>query len=147
MNESIDPLETELRSLRPLDLSSRARQRIKSSFEVNQPAAHASLKTFGRWSAPISGLVAVCLIVAIALRPSSIIQPTDTALSEPQVQLTAAFDDALPTAWTYHRALLHSSHEAESLLDKHAAIATTRRPSPAPIFVRSHPELLLNGEL
>jgi len=147
MNESFDPLEADLWSLRPLDLSPQARQRIANQLNAAPLAPAASTNHFVRWSAPIAVLFAACLLIAFVLRPVANIKPRDGAVAPEQASLTSAFDDALPSVWTYRRALERSPIAAEDLLDKHAALAPRSQSSTRPVFVRSPSALLLHGEL
>jgi hypothetical protein len=147
MNESFDPLEAELQSLRPLDLSPQSRLRIANELEIATPAPTASPKHFARWSVPITALVAACLLIAVVLNTSSNIKPHDGPIAPEQASLTNAFDDALPSVWTYRRALERSTLAAENLLDKHAALAPRSHSSSTPVFVRSPSALILHGEL
>jgi hypothetical protein len=147
MNEPFDPLEAELQSLRPHDLSPQARLRIANELEITTPAPAASPKHFARWSATIAVAVAACLLIALVLRISSNIKPPDGPLAPEQASLTTAFDDTLPSVWTYRRALERSPIAAEDLLDKHAALAPRSNSSSTPVFVRSPSALILHGEL
>jgi hypothetical protein len=147
MNEPSDPLEAELRSLRTHDLSSQTRLRVAGELEIARPAPSASPRGRTRWLVPITALVAACLLIALVLRPVPTPKPLESPLAPPQLPVTAAFDDALPTAWTYRRALIRSPLAAEDLLDKHAALAPRSLGSATPVFVRSDSELLIYGEL
>ncbi len=147
MNEPFDSLEAELKALRPYDLSPQTRQRIANALQISQPEPAASRSSLVRWSAPLTLLVAACLLIAFVLRPASNIHPPEVQLAPPHVPSTAAFDDALPTVWTYRRALTRSPLAAEDLLDKHAALAPRSHSSSSPVFVRSPSALLLHGEL
>jgi hypothetical protein len=147
MNEHIDPLEAELESLRPLDVSPPARQRIANELNAAPPASADSPRRFVHWSAPSTILVAACLLIALALRPAATVKPPAINSEPEQVSLTAAFDDALPSVWTYRRALERSTIAAEDLLDKHAALAPRSQSSSTPVFVRSPSALFRNGEL
>ena len=147
MNEPFDPLEAELQSLRPLDLSLQARQRIANELDIATPAPAASPNHPARWSAPIAILVAACLLIAFVMRPASNIKLPNVPVAPEQVSLSPAFDDMLPSVWTYRRALERSPLAAEDLLDKHAALAPRSQSSSTPVFVRSPSALLLHGEL
>jgi hypothetical protein len=147
MNEPFDSLEAELKALRPHGLSPQSRQRIASELNAAQPAPITPRSRLARLSAPIALLVAACLLIAFVLRPASNIHPPEVQLAPPHVPSTAAFDDALPTVWTYRRALTRSPLAAEDLLDKHAALAPRGHSSSSPVFVRSPSALLLHGEL
>jgi hypothetical protein len=147
MNEPFDPLEAELQSLRPLDMSSQTRQRIANQLNAAPLAPAASTNHFVLWSAPIAVLIAACLLIAFVLRTSSNIKPPEGPVAPEQASLGNAFDDALPSAWTYRRALERSPIAAEDLLDKHAALAPNSHSSSTPVFVRSPSALILHGEL
>jgi len=147
MNEPFDSLEAELQSLRPLDLSPQTKQRITNELSVAPPVPADSPRRFVDWSAPIAALVAACLLVALALRPAASVKSPDVHVTPEQISLSAAFDDALPSVWTYRRALIHSPLAAEDLLDKHAALAPRGPISFTPVFVRSPSALQLHGEL
>ena len=148
MSEPFDPLEAELHSLRPANLSSTTRKRIAQ--EIAQ--AHALLPTRSRWvprwTWSLMGLAAACLIAVSLLRqepPAERLSSADAStLDQPPA---AAFDDALPSVWTYHQALLRSPSAAEALLDRHAVSIGPPGPPPSHFFTHSPRELLLQGEL
>ena len=96
------------------------------------------------------GLVAACLAASLLLlRPAPDgTQEIDSPLAPPQLPVAAAFDDALPTVWTYQRALFRSPRDLETLLDKHAAAAPSNAPAaPRHLFIQSETRFLLQGEL
>jgi hypothetical protein len=147
MNKDFDPLEAELQSLRPLKLSPPAQQRIANEINAALPAPAASPRHFARWTVSIAVLVAACLLIAFVLRPTTTFEQPDGPVAPEQASLTSAFDDTLPSVWTYRRALERSSLAAEELLDKHAALAPNSQSPSTPVFVRSPSAPILHGEL
>jgi hypothetical protein len=145
MNEPFDRLEAELAGLQPLNPSPNLRQQIASELETETAPLLSS--QLARWTPPFALLVAACLLIALVLRPSTQVNPPNFLPAPLQPYLSNAFDDALPSVWSYRRALLESPLAAETLLDRHAALAPRQRSSSSPVFIRSHFEPLLHGEL
>lgn len=147
MNEPFDQLEAELTALQPLNPTQNLRQRIASELETEIAAPSPLSSPLSRWSPPLALLVAACLLIALVLRPTSNVNPPISFPIPSQPSLSTAFDEALPSVWSYRRALLDSPLAAENLLDKHAALAPRQRSSSSPVFIRSHFELQPHGEL
>jgi hypothetical protein len=148
MNEPFDSLEAELKALRPEDLSTHTRQRIARELEITSPSPTASPSHFAHWCGAIAAFVAACLLIAFVLRPPvRDINPSLGPVAPEQASLDPAFDDALPSVWTYRRALIRSPVAAEDLLDKHATVAPRSQDSFTPVFVRFSSALHIQGEL
>jgi hypothetical protein len=65
-----------------------------------------------------------------------------------QLPVAAAFDDALPTVWTYRRALARPPHELDALFDKHVAHASPSGGLRASyLFIHFDPHPVSPGEL
>jgi len=150
MNEH-DPLEAELAALKPHEPAPQLRERIADhlSHQDYVPARWRWSQAW--WSGALTGgLVAACLAAGVLLlRPAlNKNQEIESPPSAGQLPLAAAFDDALPTVWTYQRAMSRSPRDVETLLDKHAAVApSTARFAPRHLFIDSDVQLLLQGEL
>jgi hypothetical protein len=150
MNDPFDRLEAELSTLKPHDASPELKQRIANELETDVLVSAKSRERRIWWSGAMAGgLVAACLAIGLLLRPAPVGKPeTESPLPPLQVPVAAAFDDALPTVWTYRRALTRSPQELDALLDRHAALAAPRGARTSThLFIRFDSELLLNGEL
>ena len=150
MNDPYDPLEAELSALKPHAPSSALKQRIARDLEASQLAPVRSRPTRAWWiGAFTGGLIAASLAAGLLLRSTSLGKPeSDSPLPPLQLPVAAAFDDALPTVWTYRRALAGPPQVLEALFDKHGALAPPRGGStPAYLFIQSDVKLLFNGEL
>jgi hypothetical protein len=124
MNEDFDPLESELAALVPLRPSPELRARIAEQLSdrpsVRPPGAKrtAIRKT---WAFVLAAGIAACILVAILVQHGqrvSPVVPPDEILHPP---LASAFDESLPTVWTYRRAVFASPQQLDELLDKHAS--------------------------
>lgn len=136
MNDADDPLEAELASLRPYDVSPRLKQRIAECLDPSSPPRWRWLRA----TVLSGGLASACLVVILLVHKSGPGDPTrsDTVMlpSTP----AGVRDDALPTLQVYQRALSGSPEALDSLLDKHAVLAA-RPDSPGgqvSAFARSH---------
>jgi hypothetical protein len=140
MNEH-DQLAAELAALRPLPPSRELKQQIAAELTASamhsQPPAHASRRHshVPLWLAALSGPIAACLIYFL-LRGGPIERPP-TAPSDlaTQATISAAFDDNLPSLWSYRRAADRSFDELDALLDKHAMHFPGPTPQRAGAFV------------
>jgi hypothetical protein len=148
MNEPYDPLEAELAALQPREPSPELRQRIESELSPRWLRVAQRTAAGRAVGIALATALAACALVSFVLRPGprpTIAQPRDEI---PRPNLTAAFDDSLPTIWTYQRALSRSASDLEALLDKHAALSSSSaRSTPTAVFIRSDRQLLLEGEL
>ena len=126
MNTEFDPLEAELRSLRPRVPSPELRQRIAA--ELVQPPMKRGLgySRPGYFVVAFAALAASILGIAVFIRPDAQpeIGPVPSFAESPA---TAAFDAALPSVWQFRQSLNQSQADLETLLDQHAAA----RPSAA----------------
>ena len=150
MNEHFDPLEAELSALKPHGPSAALRQRIARDLEAEQLAPRRPPSHRVWWICAVTGgLVAASLAAGLILRPAPVVKPElDSPLQPLQLPVAAAFDDSLPTVWTYRRALAGRPDELDALFDKHSALATPAGGSmPAYLFIQSDVKLLFNGEL
>jgi hypothetical protein len=154
MSKDFDPFEAELAALKPEQPSPRLQQRIADQLQDRSKA------TISRWllfaaqirahrtaRLAIAAGVAACALAAFVLRHSDrpVVVESTTDVVEPRI--ATAFDDALPSVWTYQRALLRSPGDLEALLDRHASHASPTEPTPTHFFIRSDRSLLLEGEL
>ena len=141
MNDADQSFEAELRSLQAQPPSPALKQRIADSLSRRPHAASpptplsAHDRAAGgegasrsrRLAVTITLLViatAACIALATLLprmeNPEQIVEQPSTAsaLNQP---LAAAFDDDLPSLWSYREALRESPAAAEALLDQHSA--------------------------
>jgi hypothetical protein len=149
MNEPYDALEAELQDLQPRAISPRLGERIGERLQaeghVRRPVRQRRVML--AVAIPAIAAVAACAVVAIVLRRAGELPIVDQSV-EWSPAVAAAFDDSLPSVWTYQRALQRSAADAELLLDKHAGTAVGRADSrDAELFVRTRGNLLLQGEL
>jgi|GEM_PF-3043009 hypothetical protein len=140
MNEH-DQLGAELAALRPLPPSHELKQRIAA--ELTEPAMHSQpLAPASRrhshgplWLAALCGPIAACLIYFL-LRGSPVERPpTDPSDLRTQATISAAFDDNLPSLWSYRGAADQSFDQLDALLDKHATHFPEPKPQRAGAFV------------
>ena len=142
MNEQFDPLEAELRALAPREPSAELKERI-----ANRLAPLVAIRSARLWItkritvrlALAGGMIAAGLTIAILLRQGSDriadAEPLDLPYRPP---VATAFDDALPTVWTYRRALGRSPQELDALLDRHATLNPPTSPELARIHAFTH---------
>lgn len=117
MNEPLDPLEAELAALRPSEPSLGLRERI-----AEQLSARTAIRSRQFWSGAAAVALTAALTLAVMLLPRGggrIAQPEPPG-AVPGLPLAAAFDDALPTAWSFRRALSRSANDLDGMLDRHA---------------------------
>jgi hypothetical protein len=143
MNESLDPLESELSALRPLEMSSELRRGIAERLAKVERLGDAE-RIQGPWlrrGVLVGGLIAAGLAVVIVrwsvgpLEP----RPTVTRLSAP----TLAVENSSNMLLAYERAFARSPDEFDALLNKDAAdiSAPNAQALRIGIFSRSDPEL------
>jgi hypothetical protein len=134
MNETPDPLETELSALSPHDISPELRRRIAQRLaapqRTTQPVRRRLL---------LAGALAMAYVVAVVFwwgRGS--VHSERAAVESPNVpQVTSTLPDSRaasvarpcwePRLLTYQRALARSTEELEALLNREAAFATESR--------------------
>jgi hypothetical protein len=148
MNEPFEELEAELQSLRPINLSPAVRNQIAQELQEARPTLEPRQTRWARWTGLLIGLAATCLIAGWFLRPEPPAERLTSADSSTLQQPTAAaFDEALPTVWTYRQALIRSPAAAEALLDKHAISRSAVDTTPAHFLTHADRQLLFKGEL
>lgn len=133
MNERCDPLEAELAALRPVEPSIKLAERIGAQLKADatsvvRPSPGGFAATLSQrervwrpmyWAA--AGTIAMGMLVAIAIwRGRERTPEAELPLASPVPSL--AFDDSLPSVWTYRPALA-SPDALDQLLDKHARLA------------------------
>jgi hypothetical protein len=130
-----DPLELELVALRPRKPSAELKQRIADRL------ATVPIKRAVRWRQPFSlgaalagGVLAAGLAAVIVWhggeQPREV--PPVTALPTLDANLDAAFDESIPSLWSYRSGLSQSSHTLDQLLDKYAVQSFEHQPGGAP---------------
>ncbi len=131
MNDDFDALESELASLTPAAPSSQLRGRI-----AEQLAAIAPVDRKHTWRLPLAitaavALAASLLVMLLPQNSTTFVAPAQEFATPP----AQAFDPALPSVWSYHRALTGSSAALDSLLNQHAATRSSDEPlSPTTAF-------------
>jgi hypothetical protein len=149
MNEH-DAFEAELAALQPQPPSPELRQRVTDKLNV-QVLVSSPPRSRRIWSsgAAIVGLVVACVIAALLLRPQPVGKPqSEFTFEATDLPVAAAFNDALPTVWTYQRALAGPPQEVEALLDKHAALTPPAGARlPTHLYIGLDTDHLFNGEL
>lgn len=120
-NEERDPLEAELRALKPREPSPQFRERIARDLaEVTPPRSHIV------WIVTLVGAVAASLLAAVLLWRNGGEAITDNLPPEsPQPLVATAFDDTLPSVWSYRSAVNRSPDELDNLLDKHTTLTSS----------------------
>jgi hypothetical protein len=138
MNEADDPLEAELASLRPRDVSPGLRQRVALRLAESRPRRARWLWTF----ALAGGLAAACVLAVLLLRRANGPSVEPGPIAEVPRAARGAGDDSLPTVQVYQHALARSPEELDALLDRHAVRAARSDPRAAHIhaFPRSDVE-------
>lgn len=123
MTEEHDPLEAELHSLRPHDVSLELQRRIAKRLT---DVSSASLGYKPRWRlAIVGGCLAACLTAVALLWPDrhKIDEPSSRAGGPPLVATTVVENNRPATLQMYRRALAESPEALETLLDKQAALS------------------------
>jgi hypothetical protein len=141
MNESYDPLETELEALRPRGISPELKRRIAEHLAEAQ-AARQRLP----WSPALAGALAAASLAAVLLGWSG--RDSEPSPNDPRPPVFVVNGNAKPTVQAYRRALAQSPHALNALLDKHAARTLPSDSQRAPIraFARSDEQYLSLGE-
>lgn len=165
MNESHDRMEKELRSLRPHEVSHELRERIAAQLEPAMPAPangerggvsppmnrHRGLNsTYALAGGLIAAGMAAALLVWLSRAPN--VQPNqpDQANEPSHASALLAFDGALPSVWTFQKALTQSNSDLDALLDQHAegGSKTEHDVVHAAVFTRTDAQLrTIFGEL
>jgi hypothetical protein len=129
MNTEFDPLESELRALRPRDPSPGLKRRIADELAVSPAVPRPSAPRY--YGLAVAALAASLLAAALFIRPSKreVIE-AEPPLAQPSV--AAAFDATLPSVWQLHNAVNRSAGDLDAVLDEHA----TRGPAPVISFVQ-----------
>lgn len=141
MNEHKDrdaELVAELAGLRPVPPSAGLRQRIADS--LPDVAPHADLASPRRsrgplWLAALCGPIAAVLTFFLVAGPQKPARFGEQPEFRTEAATAAAFDDHLPSVWSYRRSINQSPAELDALLDKHAHDSLTQKPQRAGAFV------------
>jgi hypothetical protein len=152
-----DPLERELAALRPIEPSPQLRARLAQQLdEEARPASRAQPLRGMAWLAAAGGALAASVAIYALFRGADG-PPTAPAPIDFRTESTtaAAFDAALPSLWSYRRALDRSADDVDALLDRHARDSAEQTPASQragvaamSVFARSDSQLeTLLGEL
>ena len=122
-----DPLEAELAALRPAPTSPQLRERIASELGSNPRNQRPARQVEPAW-AFASGMLAASILVLLCWlatdrQPSDVAGPLTGARNGQETghsEIAAALDPALPSLWTYRRALAAGPHELDAALAEHA---------------------------
>jgi hypothetical protein len=150
MNEH-DPLEAELAALRPHEPSPELKQRLAERLDRATTSRPAERRKNIRWIGALAGgLIAAGVVAMIIWRrgDETIVPPAPDVSVE--ATTAAAFDDSLPSFWSYRAALAESPEAVDALLDRHAAGNTELKPGRARVYFFARYDSDLNplaGEL
>ena len=141
MNESYDPLETELEALRPRGVSPELERRI-----TERLAETRIVRRRLPWGPALAGALAAACVAAVLLAWGDRGYERNGIDSEPPVVVVNG--NSKPTVQAYRRALAQSSQTLDALLDKHAArtLATDSQRDRIRAFIRSDELYLSLGE-
>ena len=131
MNEHKD-LEAELATLRPLLPSAGMRQRIAES--LAEPVAPRRSRG-PLWLAALCGPIAAVLTFFLLAGPQEPARVGEQLEFRTQAATAAAFDEQLPSVWSYRQSINQSPAELDALLDKHAHDSLTPKSQRAGAFV------------
>jgi hypothetical protein len=141
-----DPLELELRSIRPRAASADLKRRIIDELETSAPSP-----SNRSWSVAFAGALAAACLVAVALwRTGNPRAKSDHRGSTANVASAADAPDASPTVLAYRHALVRSPAHFSALLDKHSLATLPHNPARNGIRAFVRPEIQLpswTGEL
>jgi hypothetical protein len=149
MNE-FDPLEAELQALRPREPSPDLKRRLSERLDVaRQP--HVTRRRKSRWIGAVAGgLIAAGVAALIVWRKGNEVVGPPMPDIRIEAATAAAFDDSLPSFWSYRKALADSPAAVDALLDRHAAGNTELKPGRARVYFFARYDSDLNplaGEL
>jgi hypothetical protein len=113
MTDDHDPLEAELETLRPQEVSPELRSRIAARLSDQRPATNPWL---WRSLALAGALAAACVAGALLLRNGE----EQVVIEPPPPQPAPAEYESPPALWTYQRALTESPEAALVLVDQQA---------------------------
>src|SRR5262249_7236570 len=141
MNEHDEALEAELAALTPQGPSAALQDRIASELAAGSAELPGPRPSRIWWSGAGTGaLLAACAAAALIWLPPAPDMPREIEppFSPTQIPIVNAFNESLPTFWTYQQALTHSPEDVETLLDKHVLLASPNASrEPRHVFIRS----------
>lgn len=127
-----DPLELELAALRPREPSAELKGQIARRLDATALSRTEERQSLWRASAFVGGLLAASLAAIVAWQGGNQRRAPEPAALD--VNISAAFDESLPSVWTYRRALSKSPYALDVLLDKHSAQTRDGKSVDAPVF-------------
>jgi hypothetical protein len=120
-----DPLELELRGMRPRAASAELRRRVIDRLETSAPP-----QSQRSWSVAFAGALAAACLVAVALwRTDDPRAKPDPNGSTGKVASEAVTAEASPTVLAYRQALVRSPAHFSALLDKHSLVTLPHNPA------------------
>jgi hypothetical protein len=151
MSELPDPLEAELASLRPHEISPALRRRVAERLAEAPSAQRRRL-----WSFVLAGgLAAACLAALLLWRGGGKgIEPEHVKRPQPVPQFqqqppppAVAVDSSGPTLLACQRALARSPEDLDALIDRHAAAAPELHPELMRVSAFTRSEAILHDLL
>jgi hypothetical protein len=130
-----DPLELELAALRPRKPSAELKQRIADRLAmVPIEQAARGRRPVSTRAALLGGVLAASALAVVVWhgREQTPDVPAVTAVPTLDADLAAAFDESIPSLWSYRSGLSQSSHTLDQLLDKYADQSFEHQPGGAP---------------
>jgi hypothetical protein len=108
-------LERELASMRPRPPSQDLQRRLAAELSI-EPRRRPNSRVTIALALAGSVVLAVLLVAVLGRRQSEHIERPS---SEPAMPVAAALDEALPSVWTYRRAVADPAYDLDELLDRH----------------------------
>src|SRR5436305_581177 len=106
MNEH-DPLEVELASIKPRQASRELKHRVAQKLQQSDRPSlvHKQFPARRGWQLSFALAIALVVLAMIRMLPRRPHSPPGAPSSPIAIDLAQALDPALPTVWTYHRAV------------------------------------------
>jgi len=151
MTEPLDPLESELAALQPLQPSAELQDRIEEKLKVRANSRRQQLLIGVLALTGCLAATAAAVVFRVYLPPGGP-HPFENKHSEEATDfsLAAALDPAQPSLWSFHRALAGPERDLDALLDKQAGLSARSDSQPTPFRVLRSSDAEINhllGEL
>jgi hypothetical protein len=147
MNEQLTEFERELSAVQPAPMTAALQERIGEA--LSPPVVAPRRQISPLWLVPLVGPIAAALVYFLLRGPIEAPSPSQPVELLTESVATTAFNDELPSVWSFRQTMDRPQAEIDALLDKHANKHATN-PQRAGIYVlsRSDSELeKLWGEL
>jgi len=148
MNEQRTDFERELAGLKPAPMTAGLKDRIGEALAPPTVSPRRQLSPL--WLLPLAGPIAAALVYFLLRGPIDTTPPSLAVELRTESVASAAFNDELPSVWTFRQTMDRPQAQIEALLDKHTKKHNAPNPQRAGIYVlsRSDSELeKLWGEL